>query len=38
MIFYFQETENFSGVSFDINHIVYDKIQDSAEIKTKSCI
>ncbi len=36
MIFYFQETENCHSVPFDINHFAYDKIQDSAEIKTKT--
>lgn len=36
MIFYFQETENCKSVPFDVNHFSYDKIDDSAEIKTKT--
>lgn len=36
MIFYFQETDNCKSVPFDINHFAYDKIQDSAEIRTKT--
>lgn len=35
MIFYFQESEHCSTVPFDVNHITYDKIIDSAEIKSK---
>ncbi len=36
MIFYFQETESCQSVPFDVNHFSYDKIGDSAEIKTKT--
>ena len=36
MVFYFQETENCKTVPFDVNHFSYDKIDDSAEIKTKT--
>lgn len=36
MVFYFQETENCKNVPFDVNHFTYDKIEDSAEIKTKT--
>lgn len=36
MVFYFQETESCQSVPFDVNHFSYDKIGDSAEIKTKT--
>lgn len=36
MIFYFQETDSCKSVPFDVNHFAYDKINDSAEIKTKT--
>ena len=36
MIFYFQETDSCKSVPFDVNHFAYDKIGDSAEIKTKT--
>lgn len=36
MVFYFQETENCKAVPFDVSHLSYDKINDSAEIKTKT--
>lgn len=40
MIFYFQETgqgtEKIKDVPFDVNHLSYDKITDSSEIKTKT--
>ena len=36
MVFYFQETETCKNVPFDVNHFSYDKIGDSAEIKTKT--
>lgn len=36
MIFYFQETDTVKNVPFDVNHFSYDKITDSAEIKTKT--
>lgn len=36
MVFYFQETENCKTVPFDVNHFSYDKIDDSADIKTKT--
>lgn len=35
MIFYFQETDIEKNVPFDVSHLSYDKITDSAEIKTK---
>lgn len=34
MVFYFQETDFCKNVPFDVNHFSYDKIADSAEIKT----
>ena len=36
MVFYFQETDDVKGVPFDVNHFSYDKIEDSAEIETKT--
>ena len=36
MVFYFQETENCKTVPFDVSHLSYDEISDSAEIKTKT--
>ncbi|MDF2821195.1 MAG: hypothetical protein K0R15_1636 [Clostridiales bacterium] len=36
MVFYFQETENCKAVPFDISHLAYDLIVDSAEIKSKT--
>lgn len=36
MIFYFQETDSCKSVPFDVNHFAYDRINDSAEIKTKT--
>lgn len=36
MVFYFQETESCKTVPFDVNHFSYDKIDDSADIKTKT--
>lgn len=36
MVFYFQETDSCKNVPFDVNHFSYDKITDSAEIKTKT--
>ena len=36
MVFYFQETEGCKTVPFDVNHFSYDKIDDSAEIGTKT--
>ena len=36
MVFYFQETDSCKSVPFDVNHFSYDKINDSAEIKTKT--
>ncbi len=36
MVFYFQETDSCKNVPFDVNHFSYDKIEDSAEIKTKT--
>lgn len=36
MVFYFQETDKCKSVPFDVNHLAYDKIVDSSEIKTKT--
>ena len=36
MVFYFQETDEVKGVPFDVNHFSYDRIEDSAEIETKT--
>lgn len=36
MVFYFQETEEVKSVPFDVNHFSYDKIDDSAEIESKT--
>ncbi|WP_250277555.1 ParB N-terminal domain-containing protein [[Clostridium] colinum] len=36
MIFYFQETDICKTVPFDINHLAYDKIEDSSDIKDKT--
>lgn len=36
MVFYFQETGSCKTVPFDVNHFSYDKINDSADIKTKT--
>lgn len=36
MVFYFQETEDVKSVPFDVNHFSYDKIDDSAEIESKT--
>lgn len=36
MVFYFQETDTCKAVPFDVNHFSYDKIDDSAEIRTKT--
>lgn len=36
MVFYFQECGNCNSVPFDVSHLSYDKINDSAEIKTKT--
>lgn len=36
MVFYFQETASCKNVPFDVSHFSYDKITDSAEIKTKT--
>ena len=36
MIFYFQKSEKCPSVPFDVNHLAYDEIVDSREIKTKT--
>lgn len=36
MIFYFQETDDYNMPPFDVNHFSFDKIEDSADIKTKT--
>lgn len=36
MVFYFQKSEKCPSVPFDVNHLAYDEIVDSAEIKTKT--
>lgn len=36
MIFYFQESEKIKNVPFDVSHLAYDKIVDSADINTKT--
>lgn len=36
MVFYFQKSEKCSDVPFDVSHLSYDTIVDSAEIKTKT--
>ncbi|MPM06968.1 hypothetical protein SDC9_53272 [bioreactor metagenome] len=36
MVFYFQDSENCTSVPFDVSHLSYDKINDSAEIKIKT--
>lgn len=36
MVFYFQKSDNCQSVPFDVNHLAYDEIVDSAEIKTKT--
>ena len=36
MVFYFQKSDKCSSVPFDVNHLAYDEIVDSAEIKTKT--
>ena len=36
MVFYFQKSDKCPSVPFDVNHLAYDEIVDSAEIKTKT--
>ena len=36
MIFYFQRSDKCQSVPFDVNHLAYDEITDSAQIKTKT--
>ena len=36
MIFYFQETVKEKQVPFDVNHLSYDLIEDSDDIRTKT--
>lgn len=36
MVFYFQDSESCKTVPFDVNHFSYDRIIDSAEIKSKT--
>lgn len=36
MVFYFQDSSNCTSVPFDVSHLSYDKIIDSAEIKSKT--
>ena len=36
MVFYFQDSPNCTAVPFDVSHLSYDKIVDSAEIKIKT--
>lgn len=36
MVFYFQEIEDVKSVPFDVNHFLYDKIDDSAGIESKT--
>ena len=36
MVFYFQKSGKCPSVPFDVNHLAYDEIVDSAEIKTKT--
>lgn len=36
MVFYFQKSDSCTSVPFDINHLSYDEIVDSSEIKTKT--
>ena len=36
MAFYFQKGANCTAVPFDVNHLAYDEIVDSSEIKTKT--
>ena len=36
MVFYFQKSEKCKAVPFDVNHLAYDEITDSAQIKTKT--
>jgi len=36
MVFYFQKSEVCDSVPFDVSHLAYDEIFDSAEIKTKT--
>ena len=36
MVFYFQKSDACNSVPFDVNHLAYDEIVDSAEIKTKT--
>lgn len=36
MVFYFQESDKSPSVPFDVSHLSYDKISDSAEIKSKT--
>ena len=36
MVFYFQDSPNCMAVPFDVSHLSYDKIVDSAEIKIKT--
>ena len=36
MAFYFQKSDKCQTVPFDVNHLAYDEITDSAQIKTKT--
>ncbi len=36
MIFYFQKSDKCPSVPFDVSHLAYDEIADSAQIKTKT--
>lgn len=36
MVFYFQKSEICDSVPFDVSHLAYDEIFDSAEIRTKT--
>lgn len=36
MVFYFQKSDKCNSVPFDVSHLAYDEIVDSAEIKTKT--
>ncbi len=36
MVFYFQASKNCPSVPFDVNHLAYDEITDSGQIKTKT--
>lgn len=36
MVFYFQKSDKCKQVPFDVNHLAYDEIVDSGEIKTKT--